>query len=195
MAKKSDAKRDAFVSKKLAKMTLEEKVGQLLTFTWRGAMLTPSGIEQITKLHCGGLCLEPYALETCKNLYWGNSQVDQNFKKPKDYFTSRTPISTTRTSASASRRKTNRGAQPAAENRPEPAVRDSAPHDHRHGRRFQERLHRRRHPAVPAADGHDRHRRPRTRPTRSAYDARQADGRHRRHAVLLTRSATSTSIR
>ncbi len=33
MAKKSDAKRDAFVSKKLAKMTLEEKVGQLLTFT------------------------------------------------------------------------------------------------------------------------------------------------------------------
>jgi beta-N-acetylhexosaminidase len=50
-------------------------------------MLTPSGIEQITRLHCGGLCLEPYALETCKNLYWGNSQIDQNFKKPADYFT------------------------------------------------------------------------------------------------------------
>ncbi len=79
--------RDAFISKKIAKMSLEEKVGQLLTFTRRGAMLTPSGIEQITKLHCGGLCLEPYALETCKNLYWGNSQVDQNFEKPADYFT------------------------------------------------------------------------------------------------------------
>jgi beta-N-acetylhexosaminidase len=78
--------RDAFVSKKLAKMTLEEKVGQLLTFTWRGTMLTPSGVEQITKLHCGGLCLEPYALETCKNLYWGNSQVDKTFKPPKGYF-------------------------------------------------------------------------------------------------------------
>jgi beta-N-acetylhexosaminidase len=87
MPKKSDAKRDAFVSKKLAKMSLEEKVGQLLTFTWRGAMITPSGIEQITRLQCGGLCLEPYALETCKNLYWGNSQIDRNFKKPKDYFT------------------------------------------------------------------------------------------------------------
>jgi beta-N-acetylhexosaminidase len=87
MPKKSDAKRDAFVSKKLAKMTLEEKVGQLLTFTRRGAMLTPSGIEQITKLECGGLCLEPYAVETCKNLYWGNSQIDQNFKKPAGYFT------------------------------------------------------------------------------------------------------------
>ena len=87
MAKKSDAKRDAFISKKLAKMTLEEKVGQLLTFTRRGAMLTPSGIEQITKLQCGGLCLEPYAVETCKNLYWGNSQIDKTFKKPAGYFT------------------------------------------------------------------------------------------------------------
>ncbi len=79
--------RDAFVSKKLASMSLEEKVGQCLTFTWRGTMLTPSGIEQITKLNCGGLCLEPYALETSKNLYWGNSQIDPNFKKPKEYFT------------------------------------------------------------------------------------------------------------
>ena len=79
-------KRDDFVSAKLAKMSLLEKCGQLLTFTWRGAYLTPSGFEQITKLHAGGLCLEPYALETCKNLYWGRSQVDPNFKKPKDYF-------------------------------------------------------------------------------------------------------------
>ena len=78
---------DAFIAKKLAKMSLAEKIGQLLTFTRRGAMLTPSGIEQITKLHCGGLCLEPYAVETCKNLYWGNSQIDKNFKKPADYFT------------------------------------------------------------------------------------------------------------
>jgi len=85
-AKTGKSARDAFVSKKLAKMSLEEKVGQLLTFTWRGTMLTPSGVEQITKLQCGGLCLEPYALETCKNLYWGNSQVDKTFKPPKDYF-------------------------------------------------------------------------------------------------------------
>ncbi len=79
-------KRDDFISAKLSKMSLLEKCGQVLTFTWRGAYLTPSGFEQITKLHAGGLCLEPYALETCKNLYWGRSQVDPNFKKPKDYF-------------------------------------------------------------------------------------------------------------
>jgi beta-N-acetylhexosaminidase len=80
-------KRDEFIRKKIESMSLAEKVGQLLTFTRRGTLLTPSGIEQITKLHCGGLCLEPYALETCKNLYWGNSQIDTTFKKPKDYFT------------------------------------------------------------------------------------------------------------
>ncbi len=78
--------RDVFVSAKIAKMSLLEKCGQLLTFTWRGAILTPSGIEQITKLQAGGLCLEPYALETCKNLYWGRSQIDPNFKAPADYF-------------------------------------------------------------------------------------------------------------
>jgi beta-N-acetylhexosaminidase len=79
--------RDEFIRKKIKSMSLAEKVGQLLTFTRRGTLLTPSGIEQITKLHCGGLCLEPYALETCKNLYWGNSQIDTTFKKPHDYFT------------------------------------------------------------------------------------------------------------
>ena len=78
--------RDDFVAAKIAKMSLLEKCGQLLTFTWRGAVLTPSGIEQVTKLHAGGLCLEPYAMETCKNLYWGRSQIDPNFKEPDDYF-------------------------------------------------------------------------------------------------------------
>ena len=80
------SERDSLVEAKLSKMSLLEKCGQLLTFTWRGAIPTPSGVEQITKLHAGGLCLEPYAVETCKNLYWGRSQVDPNFKKPKDYF-------------------------------------------------------------------------------------------------------------
>ena len=79
-------KRDKFVQEKIGQMTLDEKVGQLLTFTWRGAVLTPSGIEQITKLHAGGLCLEPYGLETCRNLYWGNTQIDTSFDKPADYF-------------------------------------------------------------------------------------------------------------
>jgi beta-N-acetylhexosaminidase len=78
--------RDDFVAAKIAKMSLLEKCGQLLTFTWRGAIPTPSGIEQITRLHAGGLCLEPYALETCKNLYWGRSQIDPNFEEPDDYF-------------------------------------------------------------------------------------------------------------
>jgi beta-N-acetylhexosaminidase len=79
--------RDEFIKQKIKSMSLEEKVGQLLTFTWRGCLITPSGIEQIERLHAGGLCLEPYTQETCKNLYWGNSQIDQNFEKPPGYFT------------------------------------------------------------------------------------------------------------
>jgi len=78
---------DKLVEKKLSQMTLEEKVGQLLTFTRRGAMFTPSIYEAITRLYCGGLCLEPYAVETCKNLYWGNTQLDPNFEEPPGYFT------------------------------------------------------------------------------------------------------------
>jgi beta-N-acetylhexosaminidase len=80
-------KKEDFIASIIKKMSLEEKIGQLLTFTWRGTILTPSGIEQITRLQCGGLCLEPYAVETSKNLYWGNSQIDQTFKPPEDYFT------------------------------------------------------------------------------------------------------------
>jgi len=80
-------KREQFVERKLKSMSLEEKVGQCLTFTWRGGIITPSTYEMITKLHAGGLCLEPYTIETCKNLYWGRSQIDPNFKPPKDYFT------------------------------------------------------------------------------------------------------------
>ena len=78
--------RDVLLNQKLERMSLPEKVGQLLTFTWRGGILTPSSIEQITRLHAGGLCLEPFTLETCKNLYWGNSQYDPTFQQPPDYY-------------------------------------------------------------------------------------------------------------
>jgi len=80
-------KKDEFAKKKIENMSLEEKVGQCLTFTWRSNMITPSTFEMITRLHAGGLCLEPFTLETCKNLYWGRSQIDPNFEKPADYFT------------------------------------------------------------------------------------------------------------
>jgi beta-N-acetylhexosaminidase len=86
MAKKDNSKRDAFIARKLAKMSLMEKIASSDLHPAR-CDAHPGGIEQITRLQCGGLCLEPYAVETCKNLYWGNSQIDQNFQKPADYFT------------------------------------------------------------------------------------------------------------
>ncbi|MBN1698301.1 MAG: glycoside hydrolase family 3 C-terminal domain-containing protein [Spirochaetales bacterium] len=78
--------KEAFIKQKIDGMSLDEKVGHMLTFTWRGCLITPSGIEQIVRLHAGGLCLEPYTQETCKNLYWGNSQLDPDFVKPPGYF-------------------------------------------------------------------------------------------------------------
>ena len=94
--------RDVFIQKKIAGMTLMEKIGQLLTFTRRGTLLTPSGIEQITRLHCGGLCLEPYAVETSTVL--GNPRY-KNLKPPKIILPSLIIILMEKPSVSALRRK------------------------------------------------------------------------------------------
>ena len=131
MSKNTDAKETHLSARLIAKMTLEEKVGQLLTFTRRGAMLTPSGIEQITRLQCGGLCLEPYAVETCKNLYWGNSQIDKNFKKPKDYFTiSNTYFAGKTFGISITPEDYTKDLNSLAENRDGQALGDSSAYDH-----------------------------------------------------------------
>ena len=107
-----------------------KNTASLLTFTWRGAIPTPSGVEQITKLHAGGLCLEPYALETCKNLYWGRSQVDPNFKKPKDYFDiAHTYFDDHNYGVSVTPEELTGRAQQDAGNRDEPSVGHSAARD------------------------------------------------------------------
>ena len=54
------AEKDNFVASKLSKMTLEEKCGQVLTFTWRGAYLTPSGSFSITLMRQNCLFCEHY---------------------------------------------------------------------------------------------------------------------------------------
>jgi hypothetical protein len=48
--------KDEFVVAKIAKMSLLEKYGLLLTFTWQDVCLTPSGIEQATEPQASGLC-------------------------------------------------------------------------------------------------------------------------------------------
>lgn len=78
---------DAMIEKLLSKMTLEEKIGQCLTVSWRGAMITPSVVEAITKLHVGGFRIEPFTLESATAGYYGGANKAVGYRKPKGYFT------------------------------------------------------------------------------------------------------------
>lgn len=92
------AARKAFVDNLLNKMSLEEKVGQCFTFSFRGSIVTPSVKALIEKLHVGGLRIEPYTAESARGTYYGKSLAEENFEKPegytdmpKTYFTAKTP--------------------------------------------------------------------------------------------------------
>src|SRR5210317_826722 len=91
-------KKTEFIDRLLNRMTLEEKVGQCFTFSWRGSIITPSVKALIEKLHIGGLRIEPYTAESARSTYYGKSLADQDYVKPdgytdlpKTYFTAKTP--------------------------------------------------------------------------------------------------------
>lgn len=91
-------KRNEFIDNLLSKMTIEEKVGQCFTFSWRGSIITPSVKALIEKLHIGGLRIEPYTAESARSTYYGKSLADSDYEKPegyfdtpKTYFTAKTP--------------------------------------------------------------------------------------------------------
>ena len=72
--------------KVLSRMTLEEKIGQCLTMVWRGSLVTPSIVETITRLHVGGLRIEPIFTESALRHYYGYSTIVKDFRKPRGYF-------------------------------------------------------------------------------------------------------------
>ncbi len=91
-------KRNEFIEGLLGKMSLEEKVGQCFTFSWRGSIITPSVKALIEKLHVGGLRIEPYTAESARSTYYGKTLADDDYEKPegyfdtpKTYFTAKTP--------------------------------------------------------------------------------------------------------
>ena len=67
-------------------LSLEAKVGQCLTFSWRGSLITPAIEETITRLHCGGLRIEPFTTESARSKYYGKTLKDDSFEAPRDYF-------------------------------------------------------------------------------------------------------------
>lgn len=77
---------ESFADDVLSKMTLDEKIGQCLTISWRGSVITPCVIDTITKLHVGGLRVEHYSSESATASYYGKGPKEKNWKPPKGYF-------------------------------------------------------------------------------------------------------------
>jgi beta-N-acetylhexosaminidase len=84
MTPKNDTER--LVDAALGRMTLDEKIGQCLTQSWRGAVITPGVVETITRLHAGGLRIEPYTTEACGRLSYGRKIDTTGFAPPEGYF-------------------------------------------------------------------------------------------------------------
>ncbi len=74
------------VNDALERMTLDEKIGQCLTQSWRGSLITPSVLDNIDKLHCGGLRIEPYTTESAQRLSYGRKIDTRNWTEPEGYF-------------------------------------------------------------------------------------------------------------
>lgn len=55
--------KEQFIQDKISGMSLEQKVGAVLTLGFNGSIITPNILEYITKYHCGGLRLTPTGRE------------------------------------------------------------------------------------------------------------------------------------
>ncbi|HBG25463.1 MAG: hypothetical protein A2Y10_09850 [Planctomycetes bacterium GWF2_41_51] len=78
------AKREKFVNALLAKMTLDQKVGQCFTIHWGGSMITPYIIDAIEKLHVGGLRVTPFGQNSRRGKHYHQS-LNYDYNYPKNY--------------------------------------------------------------------------------------------------------------
>ena len=67
--------KNAYIKRLISRMTLDQKVGQMMTLGFAGVVAKPNVYEYITKYHCGGLRLSP------EFRVFGN-YVDPNSKAP-----------------------------------------------------------------------------------------------------------------
>lgn len=81
-----DNRYHSMVDDVLSRMSIEQKIGQCLTLLWRGPFVTRSVVEQITKLHVGGLRIEPVFMESAFRTYYDHDPRESGYKKPKGYF-------------------------------------------------------------------------------------------------------------
>ena len=81
---KDPQKREAFVNEILAKMTLDQKVGQCFTIHWGGSMVTPYVMEAVEKLHIGGLRVTPFGQNSRRGQHYHQS-LNYNYDYPQGY--------------------------------------------------------------------------------------------------------------
>jgi beta-N-acetylhexosaminidase len=70
----------------LSRMTLDEKIGQCLTHSWRGSVITPCLVETLEELHAGGLRIEPYTTEATSSKAYGHDIDTGEWEPPEGYF-------------------------------------------------------------------------------------------------------------
>jgi beta-N-acetylhexosaminidase len=84
-----DNKAKAFIEGLIAKMTVEQKVGQLFTYMWSGTMVTPGVVDAIQNLHAGALRIQPFCLGGKRLKYYGFDTTGKHYDYPKNHRISR----------------------------------------------------------------------------------------------------------
>ena len=77
-------KREAFIDGIIAKMSLEQKVGQCFTIHWGGSIVTPYVLEAIERLHIGGLRVTPFGQNSRRGQHYHQS-LSYDYEYPKGY--------------------------------------------------------------------------------------------------------------
>ena len=76
--------REAFVKNVLAKMTLDQKVGQCFTIHWGGSMVTPYVVEAVERLHIGGIRVTPFGQNSRRGQHYHQS-LNYDYDYPEGY--------------------------------------------------------------------------------------------------------------
>jgi len=82
--KKDPQKRETYIKEILAKMTLDQKVGQCFTIHWGGSMVTPYVMEAVEKLHIGGLRVTPFGQNSRRGQHYHQS-LNYDYDYPQGY--------------------------------------------------------------------------------------------------------------
>jgi beta-N-acetylhexosaminidase len=80
----NDQCRDQVINGIIARMSLDQKVGQCFTIHWGGSMITPYLLEAIERLHIGGIRVTPFGQNSRRGKHYHQS-LSYDYEYPKGY--------------------------------------------------------------------------------------------------------------